>query len=76
MIYEFLNHKWYSIDSGSTLRLRISTEMYKQYSAKLIHYQSTNQASQNNIALTQNASSPQNANTIISEYKNIIIGPM
>ena len=68
--YEFLNHKWYSIDSGSTLRLRISTEMYKQYSAKLLHYQTTNQASQNNIALTQNASSPQNANTIISEYKN------
>lgn len=67
--YEFLNNKWYLIDSGSTLRLRISTEMYKQYSAKLLHYQTTNQASQNNIALSQTATEQQ-TNTIIAEFKN------
>lgn len=50
--YEFMNNKWFPIDSGSTLRLKISTEMYKEYSAKLFHFQSMNQAKQNNIQLS------------------------
>ena len=52
--YEFANNKWYQIDSGNTLRLKISTNMYKQYAAILFQYQSTNQAKQNNIDVGAN----------------------
>ena len=47
--HEFSNNRWYPIDSGSTLRLKISTDMYTKYSAKLFEYQSTNRAKQNNL---------------------------
>lgn len=54
--YEFANNRWYPIDSGNTLRLKISTDMYNEYTKKLLHYQSTNQAKQNNMMI-QNSNS-------------------
>ena len=37
-VSEFDNNKWKAIDSGNTLRLRISTEMFKEYYKKLLQY--------------------------------------
>lgn len=61
--FEFMNNRWYSIDSGSTLRLKISTDMYTKYTAKLLDYQSTNQAKQNNLMVDN---TPSNTNTVVS----------
>lgn len=62
--YQYINNKWVWVDSATTLRLRISTEMYKKYEQKLIQFQTTNQAKQNNIALSTNVNP--NQNTIVS----------
>lgn len=32
--YEYKNHKWFENDSGNSLRMRISTEMYELYQSK------------------------------------------
>ena len=32
--YEYINHKWYENDSGNSLRMKISTEMYNLYMRK------------------------------------------
>lgn len=66
--YEFSNNRWFPVDSGSTLRLKISTEMYKKYSTKLMQFQSKNQAKQNNIMIEPNTNS--NENKIISDNSN------
>lgn len=66
--YEFSNNRWFSVDSGSTLRLKISTEMYKKYSTKLMQFQSKNQAKQNNIMIDANTNP--NENKIISDNSN------
>ena len=50
--YEFSNNKWYSIDSGTTLRSKISKEMYGLYSSKVLEFQTNNNASQNNMINT------------------------
>lgn len=34
--YEYINHRWHEIDSGNTLRLAISKEMFQLYNDKLI----------------------------------------
>ena len=67
--YEFTNNRWYPIDSGSTLRLKISTDMYNQYTTKLLHYQSTNQAKQNNMMI-QDGNANDSANQVISDSSN------
>ena len=59
--FEFLQNKWSQIDSGNTLRLKISTEMYKQYANALFEYQNKSQAKQNNIDVVENT------NAIISD---------
>ena len=64
--YEFSNNRWYQIDSGSTLRLKISTDMYKKYTAKLLQYQSTNQAKQNNLMIDAQTTSSATTNTVLS----------
>ena len=33
--YEYINHRWYEIDSGSTLRISISKEMHQLYLVKI-----------------------------------------
>lgn len=33
--YEYINHRWFEIDSGSTLRLRISREMHFEYLTRI-----------------------------------------
>ena len=65
--YEFKQNKWYPIDSGNTLRLKISTNMYNQYSKKLVEFQTMNQAKQHNIAITNTSSS---SNEVVGEYKS------
>ena len=40
--YEFQNNKWYPIDCGTTLRSKISREMYNLYSKKVIEFQTKN----------------------------------
>ena len=34
--YEYINHRWYEIDSGNTLRLRISKRMHDIYMKKTV----------------------------------------
>lgn len=48
--YEFVNHRWKSIDSGVTLRSSISTVMYKEYKHKLLQFQTQLNAKQHNIS--------------------------
>ena len=56
--YEFKNNRWEINDRGSSLRLKISTEMYKRYEEKLFAYQSSALANQNNMILNQETSEP------------------
>lgn len=57
MWYEFVNNKWILTDSGVSLRLKISTDMYKEYSNKVFEYQMKAQATQNNISISNEQSS-------------------
>jgi len=34
--YEYVNHRWVEIDSGSTLRIGISKEMYQEYVIRIM----------------------------------------
>ena len=37
--YEFVNNKWMLTDSGVSLRMKISKEMYNHYSNKVFEFQ-------------------------------------
>lgn len=58
--YEFMNNRWKIIDSGSSLRLKISTQMFKEYSSRTLQYQATNQARENNIDIGAQTQEAQN----------------
>ena len=75
--YEFRNNRWELNDRGSSLRLQISTSMYKRYEEKLFAFQSTISATQNNMILTQSETNdeeelkPNNmSNAVVGEYKD------
>tara|TARA_B110000285_G_C15090366_1_gene598728 strand:+ start:165 stop:1703 length:1539 start_codon:yes stop_codon:yes gene_type:complete len=48
--YEFNNNRWEPNDRGTSLRLKISTEMYKKYEEKLFTYQTSCNASKNGLS--------------------------
>ena len=75
--YEFKNNRWEINDRGSSLRLKISTEMYKRYEEKLFAYQSSALANQNNMILNQETSEPDEelkpnnmSNKVVEEFKD------
>ena len=68
--YEFSNNKWIMTDSGVSLRMKISVEMYKHYSNKVFEFQMNAQAQQNNIAIDAPASA---SNNELSDAENHVI---
>ena len=54
MWYQFINHRWCRIDSGTTLRTKIHTEVYNQYTSKVLKYQTDMNATQNNMSVVNN----------------------
>lgn len=75
--YEFKNNRWEINDKGSSLRLKISTDMYKKYEEKLFAYQSTALANQNNMILDIGKSSEEDdmkmnnmSNKVVGEFKD------
>ena len=52
--YQFINHRWCRIDSGTTLRTKIHTEVYNQYTSKVLKYQTDMNATQNNMSVVNN----------------------
>uniref|UniRef100_A0AB39JFM9 DNA Primase n=1 Tax=Florenciella sp. virus SA2 TaxID=3240092 RepID=A0AB39JFM9_9VIRU len=73
--YEFKNNRWEINDNGSSLRLHISTTMYKKYEEKLFAFQNTITAKQNNVIVQNNNNhnelvSNNMANTIVNEYND------
>jgi P4 family phage/plasmid primase-like protien len=69
--YEFKNNRWSQNDSGVSLRHKISTHMYQEYTKRLVQYQSTNQAKQNNIMIQDKTNQVMNTSTddSFSDYK-------
>ena len=67
--YEFTNNKWLLTDSGVSLRMKISTEMYKQYTTKVFDFQMMAQATQNNISI--NGEQKQNTNDETKDEANL-----
>ena len=63
--YEFQNNKWYPIDCGTTLRSKISREMYNLYSKKVIEFQTKNNVIQNNMITPSSQE-----NTIVSNQSD------
>ena len=63
--YEFQNNKWYPIDCGTTLRSKISREMYNLYSKKVIEFQTKNNIIQNNMITPSSQE-----NTIVSNQSD------
>ena len=75
--YEFKNNRWELNDRGSTLRLKISTAMYKKYEEKLFSYQSSALASQNNMILNNVKNDNEDelkmnnmSNKVVGEFKD------
>ena len=52
--YEFVNNRWKEKDSGVSLKLKISQELYKEYSTKVYEFQMKHNSQQNNIAIDTN----------------------
>jgi len=73
--FEFSNNKWYKIDSGAALRMKISTEMYSQYTTKLIQFQTMSEATQNNMAVSADSSKSdaQDKGNDLNHYENKIM---
>ena len=72
--YEFKNNRWEINEQGSSLRLNISTNMYKKYEEKLFAFQSTINAKENKVIVSNNNSlnllSNNMANTIVNEFND------
>lgn len=73
--YEFVNNKWMLTDSGVSLRMKISKDMYNHYSNKVFEFQLNAQATQNNIAVDQPEGNDDNElnnieNQLISNFKD------
>ena len=60
--HEFDGNKWKQIDSATSLRIKLSEEVYKRYKDKLIEFQSSMTAKQNNLMLADN-----NSNNVIDK---------
>ncbi len=69
--YEFRNNRWEPNDKGTSLRLKISTDMYKKYEEKLFIYQTSCNANQNGLITDK----PNNNNNsgILNPLQNSII---
>ena len=60
--HEFDGNKWKQIDSATSLRIKLSEEVNKRYKDKLIEFQSSMTAKQNNLMLADN-----NSNNVIDK---------
>tara|TARA_Y100000768_G_C23991051_1_gene693087 strand:- start:11036 stop:13849 length:2814 start_codon:yes stop_codon:yes gene_type:complete len=67
--YEFNNNRWEPNDRGTSLRLKISTEMYKKYEEKLFIYQTSCNASQNGVLTNKNDKD----NSLLDPLQNSIL---
>ena len=59
--YQFIDNRWCKIDSGTTLRTKISNEVFNKFKAIVLQFQQTMNAKQNNIVVSNNVE-----NTVVS----------
>ena len=75
--YEFKDNRWEPNDRGTALRVKISTSMYERYEEKLFAFQSTVNATQNNMILSSTKAQDDEkltlnnmSNKIVDEFKD------
>ena len=73
MWYQFKTNKWCLIDSGTTLRNKISTDLHSKYIKKFIEFQDKQEAVNNNIAIEENAFQNVPNTEELNQYENKII---
>ena len=73
--YEFVNNKWIETEAGVSLKMKISTELYKEYSNKVFEFQMKNESQQHNIATNQEQDSNQDSkdNSFLNHQENTIL---
>ena len=67
--YQFKNNRWCIIDSGTTLRTKISSEVYNQYAAKALQFQK-DMSSKQNLLLDAQKNSVISNNDETSDFKD------